>query len=261
MEPMPDILRKICRDKRCEVDAVGEDELESLKKKAYAMPPARGFISALREGDDVSIIAEVKKSSPSAGIIREDFNPAAIARAYERGGAACISVLTDEKYFSGKLEYLSEVRRAVALPILRKDFIIDEKQIIQARAYGADGVLLIVAALDNAELSGLLDAARRWGLDALVEVHTEAELKRAVNAHAAAIGINNRDLHTFEVDLSTAEKLAASIPEDTLRIGESGINDRRDIERLKKHAIDAVLVGETLMRAQNIEKATRVLSH
>ncbi len=259
MDDMPDILQRICADKRREIEGIAKAGREELGKSARDAPPVRGFIDALSGGDTVAVIAEVKKASPSAGIIRRDFDPAALARAYLHGGARCISVLTDRKYFSGELSHLQQVRKATTAPVLRKDFILDEIQIVQSRACGVDCVLLIAAALDDKELVYLTDCARRWGLDALVEVHTASEMQRAIAARAPLIGINNRNLHTFEVDLSTTEELAPLAPRGTILVGESGINTREDIERLARSGIAAVLVGEALMRAPDTVKATSAL--
>ncbi len=259
MEDIPDILRDVCANKRKEIERIEKGERLELAKRAEGADPPRGFLNALSRENSVSIIAEVKKASPSAGVIAEGFDPAAVARAYQAGGARCTSVLTDEKYFMGNMNHLLSVRNAVSLPILRKDFMLEDIQITQARAYGADCVLLIVAALDDKKLTGLLDCAKKWGMDALVEVHTPGELQRAVLAGAGAIGINNRNLHSFDVDLSVTMELAEEAPDDIVLISESGINDRGDIQRLGGCGIDAVLVGETLMRAQDKEEATRQL--
>ncbi len=259
MKEIPDILKTICAQKRREIAAVGKTETRRLKQKIKDTPPPAGFINTLVSHNTVSLIAEIKKASPSAGIIRSGFDPAAVARLYQSGGATCISVLTDEKFFMGSLQYLETVRSAVSLPILRKDFILEDIQIMQSRAYGADCVLLIVAALGDKKLKALLDCAGEWGIDTLVEVHTAAEMERAVSAGAVVLGINNRDLHSFKVNLATTEKLALQAPPDATLVSESGIDSRADIERLSRTGISAVLVGETLMRAADIEKATRNL--
>lgn len=256
MNLIPDILNRICADKRREIAAITQPERRGIFRRAETAPPARGFVRTIRSDTDVSIIAEVKKASPSAGVIRPDFDPASVARAYEAGGARCISVLTDGKYFAGSLQNLQEVRAAVPLPVMRKDFILDEIQIAQAKACGADCVLLIAAALDIRKLKELSACARRWGIDTLIEVHTEPELKRAVGAGAGAVGINNRNLHNFTVDLHTTEILAGKAPEETVLVSESGIKGADDIKRLAACGIDAVLIGETLMRAADIEEAT-----
>ncbi|MDP6438583.1 MAG: indole-3-glycerol phosphate synthase TrpC [Candidatus Brocadiia bacterium] len=257
---MPDILRRICAVKRDEIARLrerGTGELEGLLRR---QSPPRGFRAALTASDRVALVAEVKKASPSKGVIREDFDPAAIARSYERGGARCLSVLTDTAFFQGRLEDLAGAREGVSLPALRKDFILDPIQVLQSRAWGADCVLLIVAALADAELRELLAAARNLGMDALVEVHDGRELERAVAAGADTIGVNNRDLRTFEVDLETTRRLAAGVPDGVVLVAESGICSRADIESLTPCGIDAVLVGEGLMRADDIEAAARELS-
>jgi indole-3-glycerol phosphate synthase len=211
-------------------------------------------------GEGVALIAEVKKASPSAGLIRQDFDPVHIARAYERGGAACISVLTDERFFQGSLAHLRLVRSAVDLPLLRKDFILDPVQVLEARALGADAYLLIAAALAEGELGKLLAAGRELGMDALVEVHDEGDLGVALEAGADLIGINNRDLRTFQVGLDVTERLAPLVPAGVVVVAESGIRTCADVRRLKACGIRAVLVGEALMRAADIEAATRELA-
>lgn len=215
----------------------------------------RDFIGALRQPKRgaVALIAEVKKGSPSAGIIRPDFDPVAIARQYEAAGASCLSVLTDEKFFHGSLRYLREIRAAVSLPLLRKDFIIDERQILEAVEWGADAILLIVAILDDERLRRFHALASGAGLAALVEVHDEAELERARAAGARLIGVNNRDLKTFKVDLAATERLAARLPAgEALLVAESGIHNRADVQRLARCGARAILVGESLMRHADI---------
>jgi indole-3-glycerol phosphate synthase len=200
-------------------------------------------------------VAEVKKASPSAGVIAQSFDPIEIAKNYERSGAAAISILTDEQFFQGKLEYVAAVRDAVSLPLLRKDFILDELQLAESGAVGADAILLIVAALDQKQLASLREAARQYQLDVLVEVHTVEELRRALAAGSDLIGINNRDLTTFDVDLSVTEKLSEQVPDDVVLISESGIKTKEDVARVKRCRIDAILVGEALMRGEiSIEK-------
>ena len=202
----------------------------------------------------------MKKASPSAGVIRPDLDPVAIAWAYEAGGAACISVLTDAQFFQGRSAYLTRIRNTVGVPVLRKDFILDELQVVEARALGADACLLIAAALDVERLGELTAACRRLGMAALVEAHDERELKLAAGCGADVIGINNRDLRTFKVDLAVCERLAPLAPREAVLVAESGIRSRADVERLKECGIDAVLVGETLMRAADIEAAARSLT-
>lgn len=214
----------------------------------------------------MALIAEVKKASPSAGVIRPGFDPVAIAREYQAAGASCLSVLTDEKFFQGSLEYLKQIRAAVELPLLRKDFIIDERQILEAAEWGADAILLIVAILDDSRLRHFHSLARAAGLAALVEVHDEAELDRALAAGAELVGVNNRNLKTFKVDLATTERLAARLPDLSakgrhLLVAESGIHTRADVERLARCGASAILVGESLMREADLgKKVTELLS-
>ncbi len=260
MSDMPDILERICRVKREEIEALRSGDPDRLAEAARRQDPPRGFRAALAAAPGVALIAEVKKASPSAGIIRRDFDPAEIASAYERGGAACVSVLTDRQFFQGDPAFLTQLSRAVALPLLRKDFILDDAQVVEARALGADAYLLIVAALDAAGLEDLLAAGRDLGMDALVEVHNERELQTALSARADLIGINNRDLRTFEVSLELTERLAPQVPDGVLLVAESGIKTRADVERLKSCGVKAILVGEALMRAADIEAAARALA-
>ncbi len=259
MSDMPDILRKICRAKREEVERLRCAGADQLRRAAAGREGPREFRQALLADEAVALIAEVKKASPSAGVIRQDFDPVAIALAYERAGAAAVSVLTDAEFFQGSAEFLERVRKAIKLPVLRKDFILDELQVLQARALGADAYLLIAAALEPDELAGLMTTGRELGMDPLVEVHDERELETALEAGADLVGINNRDLRTFEVDLEVTERLAARVPEGVAVVAESGIKTRADIARLKAFGIDAVLVGETLMRAEDVEAAARQL--
>lgn len=247
------ILDTIIAQKRVEVAAL-QPRAAELKRLAAQRSERRDFAAALRRADKrVALIAEVKKASPSAGVIRPDFDPVAIARDYERGGALCLSVLTDEKFFQGHLDYLRRIREAVKLPLLRKDFIVDELQIHEAAAAGADCVLLIVACLEQEALTHLLQVAAECRLDALVEVHDETELDRAVAANARIIGVNNRNLKTFKVDIATTERMASRIRNaQTLLVAESGIHTRDDVERLARCGVNAILVGESLMRSNDI---------
>jgi len=254
------ILDTIITQKRIEVAAL-QPRAAELKRLAAARSERRDFAAALRRPDGrVALIAEVKKASPSAGVIRPDFDPLAIARDYEHGGAACLSVLTDEKFFQGHLDYLRRIREAVRLPLLRKDFIVDELQIHEAVVAGADCVLLIVACLEQKALTNLLRVAAECRLDALVEVHDEAELDRAMAADAKIIGVNNRNLKTFKVDLATTERLAAKMRnaecgvrnEEKTLVAESGIHTCADVERLACCGVNAILVGESLMRSDDI---------
>lgn len=231
-----------------------------LRKHALLRNDFRPFRAALQRGNDVAIIAEVKKASPSAGDIVTDFNPLSQAREYARGGAHALSVLTDEKYFKGHLAYLKQIRGEVDLPLLRKDFIVHELQVYESVIAGADAILLIVASLDNGELLSLYNTAKSCQLDVLVEVHNLEEMDRALDLGADMIGINNRNLKTFAVDLATTEALAEEIPSDTVAISESGIKTGDDVRRVRACGINAVLVGETLMRAKNVpEKLAELL--
>lgn len=246
------ILDDIVDNKRKEIIASKRRiTLADLKKRAATQSPPLDFTSAL-SGSGLKLIAEIKKASPSKGIIREKFNPTEIAKLYAENGASAISVLADEKFFQGKLEYLSAIRQVVKIPILRKDFILDQYQVFESRAYGADAILLIVAILTPAKLIALLKLSHSLGMTCLVEVHNEAELNVAIQASARIIGINNRDLTTMTTDITTTERLQLQIPTGRLVVSESGIKDRRDIERLEKLGIDAVLVGETLMGSPDI---------
>lgn len=245
-------LSNILAVKEREIDRL-RPQREELRRRALMRNDVRSFRSAIHRHEDqrVAIIAEVKKASPSAGVIAQSFDPVAIARNYERAGANGISVLTDEQFFQGKLAHLTAVRDAVALPVLRKDFLIDELQVMETVAAGADAILLIVAALAHEQLAALLDVAATYQLDALVEVHTAAELDTALNADAEIIGINNRDLTTFQIDLGTTERLSEQVPDDVWLVSESGIRSADDLARITASGVDAVLIGEALMRAQN----------
>lgn len=256
------ILDDIVRHKKVEVAEQRKDRsLADLQAAVKDAPPARDFTSALRRpsGAPVRIIAEVKKASPSKGVIREDFHPLDIARAYETNGASAISVLTDQKYFQGDLRYLSEIRNFVALPLLRKDFIIDEYQILQSRAAGADAILLIVAILTSEELKRYKEIAEGLGLHCLVEVHDDRELDTALAAGARVIGVNNRDLKTFRVDTATTVRLASRTPKDVILVSESGIETAEDIRALAEAGVHAALIGESLMRSNDIGAKLREL--
>jgi indole-3-glycerol phosphate synthase len=241
-----------------EILAAKRDEIEQLKpraaeldRQARARTDFRGFRAAIESSDDtIAVIAEIKKASPSAGVIAESFEPIEIAKKYEQAGANAISVLTDTKFFQGKLEDLANVRRAASLPLLRKDFIWDRVQIAESAANGADAILLIVAALTQDQLVRMLKAAKEYQLDALVEVHSIDELQRALEAGAEMIGINNRDLTTFDVDLAITEKLCGKVPDEVVLVSESGIKTPQDVARAKACGVDAILVGETLMRGE-----------
>jgi indole-3-glycerol phosphate synthase len=239
--------------KRTEVDcAKRRIPAQDLQKRIADMPPPRDFIGALLAAPRPALIAEVKKASPSKGVIRVDFDPVEIARIYAANGAACLSVLTDEEYFEGKLSYLSEIRKTVELPLLRKDFLIDEYQLLESRVAGADAVLFIVAALRERDMEALLDATRALGMEALVEVHDAEELTEALRTSARLIGINNRDLHRFHTTLQTTVDLMPLVPGDRLIVSESGVNHHADVELLANAGVTAVLVGESLMRERDI---------
>ncbi len=265
---MSNILDTIVEQKKLEVEALprGKATLAALKKALTKRGDHRGFNYALRHPrrGQVALIAEVKKASPSAGVIRPDFDPVAIARQYEAAGASCLSVLTDEKFFQGSLDYLQQIRAAVKLPLLRKDFIIDDRQILQAVQWGADAILLIVSILSDSQLKHFHELANEAGLAALVEVHDEEELDRALASGAQLIGVNNRDLKSFTVDLGTTEKLAAKIfaqrtPAEVLLVAESGIHTRADVDRLARAGARAILVGESLMRGDIASKAAELI--
>lgn len=251
---MSNILETIVEHKRVEVAAhKAAVPLERLVEEIGNLPPARSLGAALRKPGEVALIAEIKKASPSKGVIREDFDPVAIARAYTESGAVAISVLTDEKFFQGGPEYLRQVRQVTAIPLLRKDFIIDAYQIYQARFLGADAILLIAGILETGELMNFQLLARELGLECLVEVHTEAELAKALVAGAEIIGINNRNLRVFKTDIDTTFRLKNLINDPgIIVVSESGINTREDVLRLLENGVDAMLVGESLMRKPDI---------
>ena len=260
---MNDILTRICAEKRRHVAAAKAARgMAELHRVARAAPPVRGFRDALEAkctSAGTALIAEIKKASPSKGLIRADFDPPALARAYQAGGATCLSVLTDAPFFQGDDGDLGAARAATTLPVLRKDFVLDPYQAVEARAIGADCILLILAAVDDAEARDIDAAARELGLDVLVEVHDETELERAARLESRLIGINNRDLATFAVDLATTERLAPQAPAGALVVSESGLSGPADIARLRRGGVGCFLVGESLLRAADVAAATRAL--
>lgn len=254
------ILEEIVATKRQEVAAAKcRTPQQDLQSALTGAPPVRDFFAALNAEDSIQLIAEVKKASPSAGIIRADFDPVSIAKIYESHGAACISCLTDESYFQGSLEYLKQIRQQVSIPVLRKDFIIDSYQLLEARVAGADAVLLIAECLDDCNLRALHNEAIELGMTPLVEFYEPANLDRVLAAGARLIGVNNRNLHTFEVDLDHTLRMKEIIPDECLLVGESGIKTHADVTRLQQAGVDAILVGETLMRQPDIGQAVDTL--
>ena len=260
---MSDILDKIAAYKRVDVAArKAARSWTEVEQAALSASPPRGFRRALEQAHApgrLALIAEIKKASPSKGLIRADFDPPALAHAYARGGAACLSVLTDAPSFQGHDDYLAAAREAVALPCIRKDFLVDPWQVAESRALGADCILVILAMVDDSLASELLAEARRFGMDALVETHDEAEMVRAAALGATLVGVNNRSLRTFEVDLANTEHLAALAPANALLVTESGIFTSADVIRLERSGAKAMLVGESLMRQADVEAATRAL--
>lgn len=255
-------LEEICATKREEVAARKQAVTRAQLAEAAAQTVPRDFEAALRAraATGYALIAEIKKASPSKGLIRADFHPAQHAAAYAAGGAACLSVLTDAPYFQGHEDYLVQARAACALPVLRKDFMVDPWQCLEARAIGADAILIIVAALEDTAMAEIEAAARDHGMDVLVEVHDEAEMERAARVlQSRLIGVNNRDLKTFTTSLAVTERLASLAPEATLLVGESGINSLADCQRLEASGVRTFLVGESLMRQEDIAAATRAL--
>jgi indole-3-glycerol phosphate synthase len=257
---MSTILDTIVASKRREVAAAKERTPEdALLRRLADAPPPRRFRDALERPGDIGVIAEVKKASPSAGVLRADFDPVAIAKSYANHGAACLSVLTDEPFFQGRLEYLSAIRGAVAIPLLRKDFIVDRYQLLEARAAGADAVLLIAEVLPDPDLSLLLADAAALGMEALVELHDADQLPRVLATGTALVGVNNRDLRTFVTRLEHTLDLAPRVPADRCLVSESGIRTRADLDRLRAAGVKAVLVGESLMRAPDVGAALTAL--
>lgn len=261
---MTDILKAICDKKLSHIrDMKNLHSLASLEKRASAASVPRGFVTALdkkRQSGDYGFICEIKKASPSKGLIRpNDFDPASLAAAYERGGAACLSVLTDEPYFQGKDEYLVAARKAVSIPVLRKDFMLDPYQVVEARALGADAILIIMAALSDTQAAEIESCANEWGMDALIEVHNAEELERSLRLKSCLIGVNNRNLKTMEVRLDTTLGLVPTLPDGKIAVAESGLKTADDLAQCEAVGAGCFLIGETFMRQTDVEAAVQSL--
>ncbi len=260
-ETSENILQKIVRHKLGEVAAARRNvPVAELEAQLADLPPARDFVQALRAAPFMGLIAEVKRASPSAGVIKADFDPTDIAEQYQQAGANCLSILTDEEFFHGKLDYLRQIRQTARVPLLRKDFLIDRYQVLEARTAGADAILLIAECLDDRQLRELYDYAGELDLDVLIEVYDPENLERVLKLEPPLVGVNNRDLRTFQVDLAQSVNLARQVPPETLLVSESGIRTRADVERLHAAGCRAILVGETLMRSDDIPAMVRELT-
>jgi len=263
MSNTPDVLKKILARKQQEIsERSASVTIADLKQKITTASPVRGFVKAIQQKlakGETAVIAEVKKASPSKGLLREHFVPAEIAESYQTGGAACLSVLTDKDFFQGSEQYLQEARAACDLPVIRKDFIVDVYQVYEARAIGADCILLIVAALDDTRLAELYQLANDLGMDVLVEVHDADELERALSLNLSLVGINNRNLHTFETSLQNTVQLLDKIPAGVVVVSESGLHKTDDIKMLKEHQVNTFLIGEAFMRCENPGQALKDL--
>ncbi|QEG21932.1 indole-3-glycerol phosphate synthase TrpC [Mariniblastus fucicola] len=257
---MHSILKKIVDQKLLEIEASYRNKsLDDIAKEAWAVPPARDFLEPLQRAGEMGLIAEVKKASPSKGVIREDFNPVEIAKAYASAGASCLSVLTDEHFFQGHRDFLVDVSNSVDLPVLRKDFVIDTWQVYDARAAGADAVLLIAECLDASRLFDLHALIEGLGMTALVELYDRANIDKVLACNPSLVGVNNRDLNTFEVNLEHSIEIRKSLPDDITFVSESGISTHSEVARLMQANVDAILVGESLMRSDDIAAATKRL--